>query len=247
MIRFLIILIVVTIFFILSLPAFLIEWTVGKLSPAAQEKSSRAVVRFAFGIVIFLSGVKVEYRGLENIPKDEPVMYAANHNSFFDVILNFNHLPGRIAFLAKKEFEKYFFLSIWMKFIKCLFLDRKDIKQGLKTILKAIEYEKDGVSMFVFPEGTRSKDGNMIPFHEGSFKIATKTGCPIVPVAMTGTADIFENHLPAIKAEKVIIEYCKPIYVKEMSKDELKFIGESVQKIIQQKLDDHKSEREAVS
>ena len=242
MIRFLITLIVVTIFFILSLPVFLIEWLVGKISPAAQESSSRAVVRFAFGTVILISGVKADYRGLENIPKDEPVMYVANHNSFFDVILNFNPLPGRIAYLAKKEFEKYFFLSIWMKFIKCLFLDRNDIKQGMKTILAAIDQTKNGVSMFVFPEGTRSKDGNMIPFHEGTFKIATKAGCPIIPVAITNTANVFENHLPAIKAQKVIIEYCEPIYTKDLSKDEVKFIGETVQKIIQQKLDDHKAE-----
>lgn len=239
MIRFIIILIVVTIFFVLSLPAFLVEWIVGKISPAAQEKSSRAVVRFAFGTVMLLSGVKVDYRGLDNIPQDQNVLYVGNHNSYFDVILNFNHLPGRIAFLAKKEFEKYFFLSIWMKFIKCLFLDRKDIKQGLKTIITAIDYAKNGISMFVFPEGTRSKDGKMIPFHEGTFKIAIKSGIPIIPVAMTNTAGIFEHHMPKITAENVIIEYGKPIYPKDLSKDELKFIGETVQKNIQQMLDAH--------
>lgn len=241
MFRFLITLIVVTIFFILSLPTFLILWVVGKINPNAQEKFSRGVVRFAFGTVILLSGCKIDYRGLENIPTDIPVMYAANHNSFFDVIMNFNPLPGRIAYLAKKEFEKYFFLSIWMKYIKCLFLDRKDIKQGLKTIIEAIDNTKNGVSMFVFPEGTRSKDGNMIPFHEGTFKIAVKSGCPIIPVAISGTADVFENHLPAIKATNVIIEYGKPIYVSELSKEELKSLGEKTQKIIQQMLDDHKS------
>jgi 1-acyl-sn-glycerol-3-phosphate acyltransferase len=80
-----------------------------------------------------------------------------------------------------------------------LFLDRKDTKQGLKIILKAIDYVKEGISIFVFPEGTRSKDGKMIPFKAGAFKISTKTGCPIIPVVLSGTADIFENHLPKIK------------------------------------------------
>ena len=240
MLRFLITLIVVTIFFILSLPTFLVLWVVGKISPSAQENFSRGVVRFAFGTVILLSGAKIDYRGLENIPSDQPVMYAANHRSFFDVIMNFNPLPGRIAYLAKKEFEKYFFLSIWMKFIKCLFLDRNDIKQGLKIILSAIENTKNGVSMFVFPEGTRTRDGNMNSFHEGTFKIATKSGCPIVPVAITGTDDVFEKHLPSIKPAQVIIEYGKPIYVSELSKDEQKSLGEKTQKIIQQMLDDHK-------
>lgn len=240
MIRFIITLIVVTIFFTLSLPTFVIMWLIGLFSKDLQERISRGVVRFAFGTVILLSGSKVTYKGLENIPTDTPVMYAGNHNSFFDVIMTFNPLPGRVAYLAKKEFEKFFFLSIWMKFIKCLFLDRKDIKQGLKTILAAIEYTKSGVSMFVFPEGTRSKDGNMIEFHEGTFKIATKAGVPIIPVALTNTAEVFERHLPKITPEHVTIEYGKPIYTKELSKEELKSIGAYTQNIIQEMLDKEK-------
>lgn len=241
MIRFIIILIVVTIFFTLSLPAFLVEWIIGLISPSTQEKIGRAVTRFAFFVVTKLSGAKVTYLGLENIPTDTPVMYAGNHNSFFDVILTFNPLPGRVAYLAKKEFEKYFFLSLWMKYIKCLFLDRKDIKQGLKTILQAIENTKNGVSMFVFPEGTRSKDGNMIDFHEGTFKIATKANVPIIPVAITNTAAIFENHLPKITAEKVTIEFGKPIIPSELSKEELKTLGSKTRSIIQEMLDKEKA------
>lgn len=241
MIRFLIVLITVTIFFIVSLPVFVIMWLIGLISPSTQEKIARCVVRMAFSIVIFLSGVKVTYKGLENIPTDTPVMYAGNHNSFFDVILTFNPLPGRVAYLAKQEFKKFFFLSIWMLFIKCLFIDRKDIKQGLKTILTAIEYTKSGISMFVFPEGTRSKDGNMIDFHEGTFKIATKAGVPIIPVALTNTAEVFERHLPKITAEHVTIEYGKPIYANELSKEELKTIGAYTKAKIQEMLDNEKN------
>ena len=240
MFRFLIILFVVTIFFTVSIPAFAVIWFIGLFSPDAKEHIGRFVTRFAFWCVTKLSGVKVTYKGLENIPTDTAVMYAANHNSFFDVILTFNPLPGRIAYLAKKEFEKYFFLSIWMKHIKCLFLDRKDIKQGLKTILAAIENTKNGVSMFVFPEGTRSKDGNMIEFHEGTFKIATKAGVPIIPVAITNTAEIFENHLPKISAEKVTIEFGTPIYPKDLPKENQKALGAYTQGIIKQMLDAEK-------
>jgi len=237
MIRFLFALIFMIIVFTLSIPMFLVEWIIGLFSPAAQEKIARGVTRFAFITVTKISGVKVTYKGLENVPTDKPVMYAANHNSFFDVILTFTPLPGRVAYLAKKEFRKYFFLSIWMIFIKCLFLDRKDIKQGLKTILAAIENTKNGVSMFVFPEGTRSKDGKMLEFHEGSFKIATKAGVPIIPVAITNTAEIFERHLPKISAEKVTIEFGKPINTSELPKETLKTIGAYTQGIIQEMLD----------
>ena len=239
MIRFIITVIIATIFFILSIPMFLIEWIIGLISPITRELSSRAIVRMAFRAVIFSSGVKVSYIGLENIPKEEPCLYVANHNSFFDVILTYPKMPGRVGIISKKEFFKFYPLSIWMLFIKCLFLDRKDIKQGLKTILTAIDYIKEGISIFIFPEGTRSRTGQMLPFKEGSFKIATKTGCPIVPVAITNTANVFENHFPKIFAENVIIEFGKPVYPKELSKEELKFIGERTQNTIRQMLNSH--------
>lgn len=239
MIRFIIIVFFTVIFFILSIPVYLIELLLGVFSPLAREMSSRAIVRFGFNVVKLLSGVKVEYKGIDNLPKDEPCLYIANHISFFDVILTFPLLPGRVGFVSKKEFIKVYPLSIWMIFIKCLFLDRDDIKQGLKTILTAIEYVKNGISIFIFPEGTRSKTGKMLPFKEGSFKIATKSGCPIVPIAITNTANVFENHFPKISAEKVIIEFGKPLYPRDLSKEELKFVGEHTQRIIQNMLDSH--------
>ena len=82
-----------------------------------------------------------------------------------------------MGFFAKKEMEKVPLLSTWMKRLHCLFLDRNDLKQGLKTILTAIEKVKSGISICIFPEGTRNKNEDeldMLPFHEGSFKIAAK-------------------------------------------------------------------------
>ena len=106
----------------------------------------------------------------------------------------------------------------------------------MKTILTAIEYVKKGISICIFPEGTRN-DGeelSMMPFKEGSFKIATKTGCPIVPVSINNSAEIFENHVPRLKKTYVILEYGKPIYPKELSREELKNIGAKCQGIIQE-------------
>ena len=123
-----------------------------------------------------------------------------------------------------------------MRYLYCLFLNRSDAREGLKTILTAIEYVKKGISICIFPEGTRN-DGeelSMLPFKEGSFKIATKTGCPIVPVSINNSAEIFENHVPALRKTHVVIEYGKPIYPKDLSKDELKNIGAHCQNIIQE-------------
>ena len=117
-----------------------------------------------------------------------------------------------------------------------LFLDRDDIKQGLKTILKAIDYVKGGMSVCIFPEGTRNKtDADMLPFHEGSFKIADKTGCPIVPMTMYNMSAIFEDHFPKIYSQDVYIDFGTPIIPDELSKEERKHIGAYVQNIMMQK------------
>lgn len=122
-----------------------------------------------------------------------------------------------------------------MKNLHCLFLDRQDIKQGLKTILEGIEKVKSGISICIFPEGTRNKvNDTFLPFHEGSFKIAEKSGCPIVPISLNNTSGIFEDHFPKIKKAHVVIEYCKPVYIKDLPKEEKKFVGVHVQKIIEE-------------
>ena len=130
--------------------------------------------------------------------------------------------------------RRYLTLTLWMRRIYCLFLDRDDPKEGLKTILTAIEYIKEGISICVFPEGTRNEgeELSMMPFKDGAFKIATKTGCPIIPVSMNNTAEIFENHFPKIRKTHVIIEYGKPVYPEELDKDTKKHIGSHVKGII---------------
>ena len=134
-------------------------------------------------------------------------------------------------------------LSLWMKRLHCLFLNREDVKEGLKTILAGIENIKNGISMCIFPEGTRNTtDELLLPFKEGSFKMAEKTGCPIIPMALTNSADIFENHLPKIKSTHVILQYGKPIYPNELDKETRKKLGSYCQTIIGDMLKEQKKE-----
>ena len=141
--------------------------------------------------------------------------------------------------------EKVPLLSTWMKRLHCLFLDRTDLKQGLKTILTAIEKVKSGISICIFPEGTRNKNDDeldMLPFHEGSFKIATKSGCPIIPMAISGSADIWESHFPKMKSTHVILEYGKPIYADQLEKEDKKHLGAYTQNIIHDMLVKNKAQ-----
>ena len=235
MIRFILVAITVIGFLILSIPILIIEWIIGKFSPQAKEISSLRIIQTVFKFILWVAGTKVTVIGEENVPKDTPVLYIGNHRSYFDIVLTYSRCPIRTGYIAKKEMEHYPLLSNWMRYLHCLFLDRKDIKQGLKTILTAIEKVKSGVSICIFPEGTRSKSADeteLLPFHDGSFKIATKSGCAIIPMSINNTAEIFEAHMPKIKSTHVVLEYGKPIYVKDLPKEDQKHLGEYTRNII---------------
>ncbi|MCR5417238.1 MAG: 1-acyl-sn-glycerol-3-phosphate acyltransferase [Pseudobutyrivibrio sp.] len=238
MLRTIITLLFVVIFLIVSIPIWGILYIVGLFNKPLKDKVGYQIVAWAFGVVGFLAGARPEVRGLENIPKDQSVLFIGNHQSFFDVVLGYNLCPPITGFLSKKTFEKVPLLNVWMHMNYCLFLTRTDPRQDLKLIIKAQEFIKQGISMFVFPEGTRSKDGKMQPFHEASFKIATKTGCPIVPVCFTNTREVFETHLPRLKKTKVIITFMPPVDPKSLEGDDKKYIGAYVQRMMQAQLDE---------
>ena len=223
----------VILFLILSMPIMFVEWIIGKLNPDVKSRSSLAIVNWAFRCVRFLAGTTVTYIGEENVPKDTPVLYIANHRSFFDIVLTYIRVPRPTGYIAKKNMEKVPLLNIWMRNLHCLFLDRENLKAGAQTIIEAIHLVKDGKSICIFPEGTRNREeGTLLPFHEGSFKIAVKADCPIVPMTINNSAAVFENQFPKIKKAHVIVEYGKPIYVKDLPKEQQKKIASYVQEII---------------
>ncbi|MDD3172780.1 MAG: lysophospholipid acyltransferase family protein [Herbinix sp.] len=234
--RLILALIFLIVFFIISIPLYLIELLIGKFNHRTMVASSQKIVVGALHTLLFICGVKRTVIGREHVPKNEAVLYISNHRSYFDVPVAYTTVPTLTGFMAKKEIGKIPFLSYWMRFLQCLFLDRDDIKQGLKTILKGIEQVKAGYSIFISPEGTRSQTTEMLPFKEGSFKIAEKTGCAIIPVSITNTDEVFEKHVPWIHSAHVIIEYGKPIYPKDLSKEQQKFLGSYVQGIIRDTL-----------
>jgi len=136
--------------------------------------------------------------------------------------------------------EKVPVMSWWMKNLNCLFLDRENPREGLKTILTGVENIREGYSMFIMPEGTRNCEEEMLPFKEGSFKMAEKTGCAIIPVAITNSDSVFERQFPWVKKATVIIHYGNPIYPNDLPKEERKFIGNHVRNVIETMLEEDK-------
>lgn len=210
-----------------------VEWVIGKWNKERKDTSSLHIIQTMFRIILKASGVKMNVIGRDRIPKDVAVLYVSNHRSYFDIVSGYTLVPGLTGFIAKKEMEKIPLLSQWMKNLYCLFLDRDNLKAGLKTILEAISYVKSGISIWICPEGTRNHEENMLPFKEGSFKIAEKSGCPIVPVTFFRTDDIYENHRPLIRKTKITIQFGEPIDVTALDKEEKKTLSHLVQGEIQ--------------
>lgn len=242
MIRFILVFLILLLYLILGIPVLLVEWVIGKWNPRFRDISCLRMVQAAFKLILWVSGTDITYIGKENVPRDQAVLYVGNHNSYFDILLTYSQCPDLTGYVAKAEMLKAPLLRDWMKRLYCLFLDRTDIRAGMQVILTGIEYIKKGISICIFPEGTRSKDGRMQPFKEGSMKMASKTGCPIIPIAITNSSEIWEKHFPKIRPCKVIVEYGTPILPKELTKEEQKFLGAYTQSRIQEMLDRHQIE-----
>lgn len=238
MLRAILALLFAVLYLIIGIPLLGIEWLIGKFNKQSADISQLRMVQWAFRVILFICGTKVTVIGEEHVPKNEPVLYIGNHKSYFDIIITYARCPRLTGYVAKNTMEKVPLLSLWMKRLHCLFINREDVKEALKTILAGIDNIKNGISMCIFPEGTRNTSEElMLPFKEGSFKMAEKTGCAIIPMAITNSAEILENHFPKVKPVHVIVEYGEPIYPNELDKETKKKLGSYCQGIIQEMLE----------
>ena len=227
---------------IVSLPLFLIFYIIGKFSPSKKAYLSQKFVNnFGFRPILFLSGVRLTVKGRENILQDQAALYVFNHRGFYDILAGYTTAPYPTAFVSKKEIGKVPMVSRWMKYMNCLFLDRSDIRQGLQTILQGVELLKNGTSVYIAPEGTRNT-GELLEFHAASFKLAEKSKCPIVPVALNNTDEVLEKHMPWIHKAHVIIEYCEPIYTEDLDRTQRKQLANNVRDILSEKVKANKKE-----
>jgi 1-acyl-sn-glycerol-3-phosphate acyltransferase len=177
--------------------------------------------------VVNLSGAKVTVEGLENLPEG-PVVFIGNHQGNFDIPILLSFIDKPKAFIAKIETLKLPFVSSWMRQMKCVFMDRNDIRQSITAINQGVQYLKEGYSMVIFPEGTRSGSVEMGEFKAGSFKLATKSGVPIVPIAINGSYNIMGKKSLIVKPAEVSVKILKPIETAKLSKEELKTLHDRV-------------------
>lgn len=235
MIRLVLVALALVAYFIITLPLYLVLLLIGIKRPDIRAKIGQKSVKWGFKAILAVAGVKVRVRGIENIPK-EAVLFVGNHRSFFDIPVIYSTVPLQTGFVSKMQVKKVPFLSWWMTCINCLFLDRDDIKQAMQMILSGIELIKKGTSVCIMPEGTRNYEDDLLPFKEGSFKMAEKTGCPIVPIAMWKNDDVFEAQFPKVRAKTVTVYYGEPIRISELEKEDRKRVGMLVRSRIEDML-----------
>ncbi|NLP33792.1 MAG: 1-acyl-sn-glycerol-3-phosphate acyltransferase [Clostridiales bacterium] len=232
--RTLLIIVFFLLFFAISIPILMIAYIIGLFSISTRFKLAQFIIKKVAKIILWLGGTNLKVIGTERVPKGKPVVYILNHRSYFDAVICYATVPNMAGFISMKTMQRVPFINIWMKYLGCLFLDRTNVRQGLVTIKAGVQLIKRGLSIFIAPEGKRNLTGeiDMLPFKEGSFKLAKKTGCAIIPVAINNADKIFETQFPWVRKRKVSIEYGYPIYTKDLDLKTRKNTGEYVQNII---------------
>ena len=176
--------------------------------------------------------VTIAAEGLDNIPKENGFMFFPNHQGMYDVLAIMDVCPVPISVVAKKEVEHVPFLKQVFACIHALFMDRENLRQSMQVINEAADVVKEGKNVILFPEGTRSRKGNqLLEFKSGSFKIAVKAKCPIVPVALKNCFVPFDSN--TVRPVTVEVHFLDPIPYEEYQGMKTTEIAEMVKKRIE--------------
>lgn len=162
-------------------------------------------------VALFIAGVRIQVIGAEKIPPGVPLIFMGNHQSNFDILTLYSGLPYHFSWIAKQELFRIPLFGYAMKRAGYLPLDRSDGRQALKTMEYAAQKIRDGVSVIIFPEGTRSMDGKLLPFKRGGFLLAARAGVPIVPFTISGSAAVNPPKRLAVRRGTVSIRFGEPI------------------------------------
>ena len=182
--------------------------------------------------ILFASRISVTVNGLANIDPGQSYVYMSNHQSNFDIPVLLAHLPVQFRWLAKAELFKIPIFGRAMRGAGYVKIDRFNQESAFESIKEAGSRMKNGVSVMIFPEGTRSRDGKIRPFKKGGFIMAVDSGVPIVPVILQGTRSIMEKSSLKINTGEVSLNIAVPIATTGFSRDNKDDLIDSVRTVI---------------
>ena len=178
--------------------------------------------------------------GEENLPKEGPVVYIANHQSYADALGTLKVISEKhqIGYIGKDYFGKIPYFGKWVSHIRCLYISRGNTRNSLRVISEGVDLLKDGFSILIFPEGTRSKDETLSEFKAGSFKLATKAQVPLIPITLSDGRRLYEDQEYVKKGKKIDMIIHPPIITAGMSRAEQAALPQQVEDIIRKGLEE---------
>jgi len=226
MIRTIIVVLYLVLGLVLVMP-WLILWSLLTGSPDFMYRMTMKAIRSGLRI----AGIRVRVEGLENIPSGVCV-FAANHVSNMDPLAFVPAIPRRVSLLAKKEVFRIPILSKAMQLAKLIPVDREDREAAASSVDLAVQYLKEGLSFAVYPEGTRSRDGRLLPFKKGTFVMAIEAGVPVVPVSIVGAQTLMRKGDWTMQPGEVIIRFGPAVDASKYTMDQRGELLERVEALV---------------
>lgn len=205
------------------------RWLLKKGRIAEKEALVRRVAINWSHFCVNATKSKVTLIGTENLPPvEEPLLIVANHQSAFDIPFILGYLDRPVGFISKVENRKIPLLGPWLVLGNCVFIERGNAREAVKSIAEGANLLKSGYSQALFPEGTRSEDGKLGPFKAGGFKLAEKAGVRILPVTIVGGNRLMPKGTFNINAQEIKLIIAPPVEMAGRSTHEVSELCRSV-------------------
>ncbi len=194
--------------------------------------------KWAVSIAPWVLGVRIDVTGAENIEKDKPYLFMSNHLSFLDGPLLFWKIPQPIRVILKEEIFRIPIIGLGMKRVEFVPVDRKGIRGGKISIDRATQLVREkGYSFLIFPEGTRSRDGELKEFRRGGFFLALACQSPVIPISLRGTFELMPKGSFFVRKGRIKVVFHPPIALVGYQRENLPDLLKKVRSIIQSGLE----------
>lgn len=194
---------------------------------------------------LWLSRARVDIEGLENIDRRNPQIFVANHSGLHDILSLAAHLPLQFRWIAKKSLFRVPFMGWHMRRSGYIPIDRENPREAAKSIIVAAKEIQGGINAIAFPEGTRSRTGDLGKFHSGAFSLALRTGVPLVPITLDGSYRVIVPKTLQVNPGVIIrIKIARPIDLSSYVKGEKHQLMDDVFQIMSRNLEELRRKRQ---
>lgn len=224
-----------------AITAFFSFWAVIFSFFANAENNVHKVANLWGQVMLFICATKVEVIGGKNILRGKPQVLMANHQSDFDILITLAHVPGQFRWIAKKELFTIPIFGRAMRGAGYIEIDRQNHEKAIQSLDLAALRIRQGKSVMTFPEGTRSRNGEIKAFKQGTFYLAIQSGVPIVPISIIGSGEIMPKRSLKVKPGKIKLVIDKPIDTKDYSLENRQELIDRVRQVIIRNYDAHRN------